>query len=381
MQLISQSNISGKKIIVRADLDVPLKADSYQLTAISRIEDDARLKNLLPTLEFLQERNSKVVIIGHLGRPEGRHDLRFSLEPVGRWLSGQLKINNLQFTIKNTKINNFAGWEIADGVTLLENLRFYAGEEANDEEFATTLATLGEVFVNDAFASCHRAHASIVGLPKLLPAYAGLQLEKEVGNLSKVLENPVHPLVVIIGGAKLETKLPVIENFVDKADYILVGGKIAAELANSFPLTANSSLPRSNRGLQSAVSRQQIIVAGQNNTGRDIDEESIEEFKEKIKKAQMIVWNGPLGVVEEEQFSKGSQNVAEAVLKSGAQTIVGGGDLVAFLRRTGLLERFSFVSSGGGAMLEFLAGKKLPGLAALDGSQLTADPDLIGADS
>lgn len=339
MEFISRSDVSGMKVIVRADLDVPLTTDN-------KIEDDRRLKNLLPTLKFLQERNNKIIIIGHLGRPEGKIDSRFSLEPVGRWLYQQLRIRNDELRMEVIKVDDFTGWRVSDDVTLLENLRFYAGEVANDEEFARKLVAPGEVFVNDAFASCHRSHASIVGLPKLLPAYAGLQLEKEVSNLSEVLENPARPLVVIIGGAKLETKLPVIKNFVEKADYILVGGKIAVD-------TANSTFPEN------------VIVAQQNESGKDISPESQELFLEKIKKAKMIVWNGPLGVVEEEQFAKGTQVVAEAVLKSGAQTIVGGGDLVAFLSRTGLLGQFSFVSSGGGAMLEFLAGKKLPGLKAL----------------
>jgi len=303
---LSDFNFSGKKVLVRCDFD------------------GGRLKENLPTIRYLLKGGSKeVILMGHLGRPEGRvvEDLR--LAPIEEKFRGLLDSKNIIF---------------------LENLRFDKREEENDEGFAKELAGMGDFYVNEAFASSHREHASIVGIPKFLPHCAGLRFASEVENLSKVLENPKKPLVFIIGGAKPETKLPLIAEFVRKADMVLVGGIL--------PKFQNLKLKN-------------VLFADLTEDGFDINSESISEFVEIIKKAGTVVWNGPMGKYEEPGGSEGTRRIGEAIANSDAFKVVGGGDTIAALKKFNLLDKMDYVSTGGGAMLEFLAKGSLPGITAL----------------
>lgn len=335
---IKNVNLKGKRVFVRADLDVPL-------SEFRVIEDETRLVAGMPTIQYLLEKGARVIVGGHLGRPRG-FDKNLSLEPVAKWFSIKYKV----LSIKYKKLEDFDGWEIGENLFLLENLRFYEGEEKNDPEFAQKLAKLADIYVNDAFAMCHRNHASIVGVPSLLSHYAGLRLQKEVEELSNILEKPKRPLVVIIGGQKIETKLPLIEKMEKFADFVLVGGKIAQE-AKKVKANLNKK----------------VIVADSNQEGTDITEESLNQFLSVIKNAKTIVWNGPLGRIGAQKVDseRGTKELAKAIAQSSAYKVIGGGDTTEFVKRIGLFDKFDFVSTGGGAMLTFLSGEKLPGLEAL----------------
>ncbi|HSX58274.1 MAG TPA: phosphoglycerate kinase [Candidatus Saccharimonadales bacterium] len=329
MKSINSEAISGKTVIVRADFDVPVK-DGV-------VEDSTRIEKTIPTLKLLLEKGNKLFIISHLGRPEGK-DPAFSLKLTLPKLK-ELFAREVAFQEDLEKK--------AEGeVVLLENLRFWKAEEANDDLFAKKLASFGEVFVFDCFSVAHRSHASVVGIPKQLPSYAGIEISHEVEELSKIFKNPEHPLIAIIGGAKLETKLPAITNLAKVADKVLVGGKLMFEVENV-------ELP------------QNVLVASDNVDGKDIGEESIETFAKEINSAKMIVWNGPMGVFEEEKYAVGTKKVAELVANSESYSLVGGGDTISALKEINMIEKINFVSVGGGAMLEFLEAKRLPGLEAL----------------
>lgn len=309
-------NFYGKKVLVRGDFDVPLQGE--------KIVDDARIRECLPTVKYLLDSGAKkIILMGHLGRPEGRVVENLRLAPIEEKFRGLLNSKNIIF---------------------LENLRFDKREEENDEGFAKELAGMGDFYVNEAFASSHREHASIVGIPKFLPHCAGLHFASEVENLSKVLENPAKPLVFIIGGAKLETKLPLIADFVRKADMVLVGGIL--------PKFQNLKLKN-------------VLFADLTEDGFDINSESISEFVEIIKKAGTVVWNGPMGKYEDEKYEAGTKKIGEAVAESEGFKVVGGGDTIVALKKFNLLDKMDYVSTGGGAMLEFLAKGILPGIAAL----------------
>ena len=354
LPLLKEAQISGKTVFLRVDLDVPIKAQSSKLKAQSWIEDDARLLAAIPTIEYLLEHGSKVIMAGHLGRPQQKdRDDEFSLKPVAKWLVKRFKIYDLRFK----KIDGFAGWEIMPNLFLLENLRLYEGEEKNDPKFAKKLADLADVYVNDAFAVSHRIHASIVGITKFLPSFAGFHLQKEIENLSQVLQNPRRPLVVVIGGKKIETKLPLVSKMYSVADYILVGGKIA-EAAKEFLKIEH----RKTKGPKAI-----LLVADLNVIRTGILENSLNNFVEIIGLAKTIVWNGTMGmVVNDDDYQHASKRIAGAIIKSKAYTVVGGGDTTEFLRKVHIIDRFSFSSTGGGAMLSFLSGEKLPGLVALE---------------
>lgn len=341
---IKEADIKKKKIFLRADLDVPIKD--------GQIADDTRLKAWLPTLEYLLINQATVYIGGHLGRPQGA-DSKFSLKPVALWIKQQLEIH---LDLKEITENEFKGWDTNGNVILLENLRFYKEEEENDSNFSQKLASLAEIYVNDAFASSHRAHASIVGITEYLPSYAGLRLEKEVGELSKVLENPQRPLVVIIGGAKIETKLPLVEKMHSFADYVLVGGEIAEN--DKVLLKVQHEKVEKRKSI--------LLVADLTPDAKDITQKSAENFVQILQGSATIVWNGPMGKTEEKQYQKATEILANAISQNSAYCIVGGGDTLSFLKEKNLLDKFSFVSTGGGAMLEFLAGVKLPGLEVLE---------------
>lgn len=344
---LKTANIKNKKVFLRLDLDIPLLKDG-------KIEDDTRLKDSLETLDYLLKNGATVFIAGHLGRPKGV-DNKLSLLPIASWYAKELRIakNELQ----KTKIEDFDGFKISDNLYLLENIRFYKGEEANDSEFSKKLASLADIYINDAFAVSHRNHASIVGVARLLPHFAGFRLRKEVETLSSLLENPKRPLVVIVGGAKIETKLPLVEKMHQFADYVLVGGKIAEE-TRTLLRVQHEKVP--NR-------KSVLLVADLNSGETDITPKDAENFLQIINLAKTIVWNGPVGKTEgsEKNLEIGTAKLAKGIAQSGAYTVVGGGDTIGYLKKIGLLEKFSFVSTGGGAMLEFLSGEKLPGLQAL----------------
>ena len=377
MQLLSDIDVSGKRIFLRADLDVPLKDGGLRIKdEVGASVQATRLVNLKPTVEYLLSHGAKqVVIAGHVDRPKG-------FDPV---LSTKNLLKDLE-KILSRSVTFRADFGSGDSslasmaqLLLFENLRFWPGETSNDLEFAKRLAKLADVYVNEAFGNCHREHASMVALPSLLPHAAGLHLEEEVKALSGLLTAPKRPFVAVVGGAKIETKEPLIEHLAKIADYVLVGGEIAKEL------TVDPSTSLRASGSQ-FTDNSKVMVATLTADGKDISNESIHQFQEVIANAKTIVWNGPMGVFEE-GFEAGTVAVAEAILASGSYkeasgesslrsssdghrtaglSVVGGGETTQFLASKGLLSRFSFVSSGGGAMLEFLSGKVLPGLKALD---------------
>lgn len=344
LRSVKNADIKNKTVLLRADLDVPMQN--------AQIGDDSRLKAWFPTLNYLLEEEATIIIVGHLGRPEGK-EAKLTLLPIAKWLQQKFKIQNPK--LKTTQLSEFTGWEITDKIILLENIRFYKEEEKNDPQLAKKLAQLAQVYVNDAFASSHRAHASIVGVTKFLPSFAGLRLLEEVKVLSQVLENPKRPLGVVIGGAKIETKLPLVEKMHGFADYILVGGEI---VENDKILLKIAH--------EKVHSQSMLLMADTIDNKQETTLRSVENFLQVLKNAKTIVWNGPLGKIEEEAYQKGTEILAEGITKIPAFTIVGGGDTIGFLKQKNLLKQFSFVSTGGGAMLEFLAGENLPGLVVLE---------------
>lgn len=329
MKVFTDINIVGKKVIVRGDLDVPLKN--------GQIEDVTRIEKNLATLKELLNKNNQIFLISHVGRPKDR-DPNFSLKLIIPYLEDLLKE---RVTFQENLEENLAG-----KITLLENLRFWAEEEDNNFDFAKNLANFGEIYVNECFSVAHRSHASVAILPTLLPSYFGLELEREVKELQKVLDHPERPLVAIIGGAKLETKLPAITNLAKVADKVLVGGKLMFE-------AENTKLPNN------------VIVAVDHVDHKDIGQETLALFQRAIDPAKTVVWNGPMGLFEEEKYSLGTKKLAEVIANSNSYSLVGGGDTIAALKSINLLSKIDFVSVGGGAMLEFLGGKKLPALVAL----------------
>jgi len=354
MHLLSETNVRDKTVFLRADLDVPV--------VNGEIEDDSRLVSAIPTIEYLLRQNAKIVIGGHLGRPNGI-DKNLSLEPIAKWFGIKYKV----LSIKQGARGEFAGWEIGENIFLLENLRFYEGEEKNDPEFSKKLAGLADIYVNEAFANSHRNHASVAGVPKYLPHCAGLHLQQEIEVLSKVLENPERPLVVVIGGAKLETKIPLVESMHRIADYVLVGGKLANETRTLIKMQHEKL-----EGRKSA-----LLIADLNADQTDVTEKSVENFLQIIGLAKTVVWNGPIGKISEDKAEMaeseiGSRKLAEGLVKSSAYIVIGGGDTVGFLGKACFLDNFAcmpksrcLLSTGGGAMLSFLSGEKLPGIEAL----------------
>ena len=328
MHSIAEADVNGKKVIVRADLDLAENNGQFETF---------RLQRLLPTLKSIRQQGGTIRIIAHRGRPEGV-DPNLSLAPVAALLTEQLG-QEVSFG-GDLLVNPNPTGEIV----LFENLRFNRGEEANSTDFTDSLAQLGEIYVNESFATSHRDHASIVSLPKLLPHFAGLNLLEEIKNLSKVIESPEHPLVVIVGGIKVETKRPLLDYMQNIADYILVGSSLMKDLV----ATAKIIVPSDTIG-----------------DGQDIGVATVAHFTQVISSAKMIVWNGPLGKYEDNRFAGGTKAIAQAIVATNAYSVVGGGDTIASLDEMGLISRVSFVSTGGGAMLEFLSGKKLPGIEAL----------------
>jgi phosphoglycerate kinase len=338
---VHDADVAGKRVVVRSDLNVPLDG--------GRIADDTRIRASLPTLQLLLERDAaRVTVCSHLGRPKGE-DPQYSMQPVRERLLQLLD---------------------DDRVHVLENTRFNAGETKNDPEFARELAGDNELFVEDAFGSVHRAHASTVGVAELLPAYAGLLLERELAELGKLLGEVEHPFVLISGGAKVDDKLGVLQNLGGKADAVLVGGKMAEQLREHNPLSFDVVLPTDVVAASEFAEEADARVAPYDDLpegwlGLDIGPETREAFARQIADARTIFWNGPMGVFEWPRFAEGTKAVAEAVARSDAYSIVGGADSARALTELGLEDEISWLSTGGGAALELLEGKELPGVAVI----------------
>lgn len=341
LKKLSKEVVLGKRVFLRADLDVPIKD--------GQIDDETRLLSWSESLDILLEASKEIIIAGHLGRPNGIEE-KYTLLPVAKWLANKLSVD-----ISDVTQGEFKAWRIGEKVNLLENLRFYEAEEENDPIFSEKLAKLADVYVNDSFSTSHRKHSSIVGIASLIPSFAGISLSREVESLSEVLDNPDRPLVVVIGGAKIETKLPLVEKMHHFADYVLVGGEIAEQDKILLKIQHEKK-----EGKISA-----LLVADLTEDGLDITSKSAENFVQIINTARTVIWNGPMGMIEKEDSTGGTLMVAKGIIQSNAKSIVGGGDSLSFLNKERMIDKFSFVSMGGGAMLEFLSGETIPGIEVL----------------
>jgi phosphoglycerate kinase len=380
--------VAGKKVLVRVDFNVPIKE--------GKILDDTRMRRALPTIKYLQEQGAKVILMTHLGRPKGQVVPEMSVRQLVPHLSELLGQEVLFAADCGGPESQKVAAELQAGqVAILENVRFYPGEEKNDLDFAKELAGLGEVYVNDAFGTAHRAHSSTEGISRFLPAVSGFLMEKEITALSEALDNPAQPFVVILGGAKVSDKISVIENLLKKAAYLLIGGAMANTFlkAQGYAMgaskveedqleTAQKLLKKAEASGVTMLLPQDVVVAHElsaeaegkvcdlgeipeNGMALDIGDKTVEAFSQIIAKAKTIVWNGPLGVYEYPQFARGTNKIAQAAASSQGKTIVGGGDVVAAVEKSGLADSIYHISTGGGASLEFLEGKVLPGVAAL----------------
>jgi 3-phosphoglycerate kinase len=345
MKTLNDIDVREKRVLVRCDFDVSLDEQG-------NILEPLRIEKAVPTIQYLIKNEAKIILIGHIDRPGGQVVESLRMKPVQKKLSELL---GLPIVIASDCIGPevekiVQEMKIGD-VLLLENIRFHKEEEENDEGFARRLAKLGEIYINDAFANSHRKHASMVGLAKLLPAGAGFNLEKEIETLGKMMENPEKPLVVIVGGKKIETKARFINKISEIADFVLVSGLIKKEMEEKGTILSHME--------------KIIQPIDEDEGGKDIGPKTIELFKEKISKAKTIFWNGPFGKIEEERFAKGTEEIVKAIIESKAFSVVGGGETIEFINKMNLFSQFNYVSTGGGAMLTFLAGEEMPGIEAL----------------
>lgn len=403
---VKDIDVRGKRVLVRVDFNVPLDSDR-------NITDDRRIEAALPTIKYLIDNGGRVILMSHLGRPKaddsGKADAssvaKYNLDPVAKRLSDLLgkPVRKMDDCIGDDAKK--AAMDMSDGdVILLENVRFYKAEEKNDPDFARQLAELGEVYVNDAFGTAHRAHASTEGVTKYLPGVAGFLMEKELDYLGKALEDPERPFVAILGGVKVSDKITVIDNLLNKVDTLIIGGAMTYTFLNAqgygvgnsmvdtagLELAKNALQKAKDKGIElilpadavevklpadfdipSGVPQDVDIAVAPSSAmlegyrGLDIGPESIKLFSGKIRAAKTVVWNGPMGVFEDPRFAKGTLGVAEAMAECDGTTIVGGGDSAAAVEQLGYADKIDHVSTGGGASLEFLEGKELPGVAAL----------------
>ena len=386
---VKDIDLKNKKVLVRCDFNVPMDENK-------NITDNRRIVAALPTIKYLLEQNCKVVLCSHLGRPKGEFKPEFSLKPVAKELSkllGQevIMAEDVIGEDAKNKAENLKNGE----VLLLENVRFHREETDNDPEFAKKLASFGEVFVNDAFGTAHRAHASTEGVTKYLPAVSGFLIEKELKFLGEALENPERPFVAILGGSKVSDKIGVIENLLEKVDTLIIGGGMAYTFFKAQGYSIGDSLCEEDKCdlaleiMEKAKQKKvKFLLPIDNKVGKefkpdtesktvksteipdgweglDIGEETIKLYKEELQNAKTIVWNGPLGVFEFDQFAVGTNEIAKALGDIDAIKIIGGGDSAAAVEKAGLADKMTHISTGGGASLEFLEGKKLPGIEAL----------------
>ncbi len=389
-QTIDDVVLRDKRVIIRADFNVPLD-DSHQIT------DDTRIRSTLPTINRAVDDGAKVILCSHLGRPNGTFDPKYSLAPVAKRL-GRLMGKDILFAPDciGPAVEGLVAKMKAGDVLLLENLRFHQGEEENDDNFSKALAALGDVYINDAFGAAHRTHASIVGITKFIPASAaGFLLKKEIEYLEGAVENPVRPFVAILGGAKVSGKIGVIENLGKRVDKVIIGGGMAFTFLKAKGLEIGNSLVENDmldfaKGIEDhALSRGvkfylpvDCVVATSHEPGAeskivpvqeipkgwyalDIGPASVKLFNEAVQNAKTILWNGPMGVFEIDAYARGTLAMAHAIADAYALTIVGGGETALAVHRAGESENMSFISTGGGAALELLEGKQLPGLTAL----------------
>ncbi len=388
---LNKNQLAGKRVLVRVDFNVPLNEEL-------EITDDTRIKAALPTIKYLTSHQAKVILISHLGRPKGKVVEKLRLDPVARRLKELFKQD-----IK--KVNDCIGEEVEKVISnmqkgeviLLENLRFYPEEEKNDDEFSKKLASLADIFVNDAFGTAHRAHASTVGVAKMLPSYSGFLMAREIEVLNNLLEYPEKPFIVILGGAKISGKIEIIQNLLDIADKILIAGGMSYtclaakgyEVGNSLLEKYDLDVVRKilNRAEEKGnkiilpvdlVITKEISEKAESKTveinnipeggiGVDLGDKSLAIFEREIKKAKTIFWNGPVGVFEIEKYAKGTNKIAKilADMHGKAVTVIGGGDSISAIENAGLTGKMTHISTGGGASLEFLGGKKLPGIEIL----------------
>ncbi|ARU61467.1 phosphoglycerate kinase [Tumebacillus avium] len=384
-------DVKGKRVLVRCDFNVPLDG--------AKITDDTRIVAAMPTIRYLIESGARVILASHLGRPKGEVNAKYSLEPVAERLSELLGKN-----VEKTQDSIGAAVQervslLQDGdVLLLENVRFHAGEEKNDPELAKEFAALADVFVNDAFGTAHRAHASTAGIAQYLPAVAGFLMEKEINFMGGALEDPNRPFTAIIGGAKVSDKITVIENLLGKVDQMIIGGGMANTFLKAMGYKLGNSLVEEDKlQLASALLGkaesmgvmlflpEDLVVASEFKADAehkvvdaelegvpdgwmalDIGPKSMRTFELVVNRSNTIIWNGPMGVFEMDAFAKGTMSVAQSVAKCTGTTIVGGGDSVAAVEKSGVSDKMSHISTGGGASLEFLEGKALPGVVALN---------------
>ncbi|MCU0496923.1 MAG: phosphoglycerate kinase [Anaerolineae bacterium] len=387
---VRDADFNGKRVLVRVDFNVPLEGDT--------ITDDTRIRSAVPTLQYILEQSPRAVILmSHLGRPKGGPTPEFSLRPIAPALAALLgqEVAFVEDTVGD-QVSAAIDQLPQGGVLLVENTRFYKGEEKNDPDLAQKMAALGDIFVNDAFGTAHRAHASNVGVSTHLPAYSGLLMEKEIDYLATALENPQRPFVAILGGAKVSDKIAVIEALLDKCDKLLIGGGMANTFfkaqghAMGKSLVEDEALETAKMLLQKGgdklilpsdavlgdkfeegANTQTIAVSAGVPEGwaiYDIGPETIQAYQAHLNGAKTVVWNGPMGVFEMPTFAKGTFAIAQALAgetAKGATTIIGGGDSVAAVEQSGLADQITHISTGGGASLEMLEGKELPGVAAI----------------
>lgn len=393
-KVITDLEVRSKRVIVRVDFNVPMSK-----TEEGKITDNARIVAALPTIKYLIENNAKVILLSHLGRPKGEAKKEFSLAPVAKELSKLLN-KDVKFLQSNLVVDDNVKDEVLklkDGeVALLENTRFRNEETKNIDDFSKELAELGELYINDAFGTSHRAHCSNVGLCKFLPSAVGFLVEKEISIMGKALSNPERPFVAILGGAKVSDKITVIENLIEKVDSIIIGGGMAFTFLKSLGYSVGKSLLEDDKVdfakelIEKAKSKNvkillpiDVVVSkefsndsefkivnidsiGDDYMGLDIGEKTVKLFSDEINNAKTVVWNGPMGVFEMSNFAKGTFKIAKAIAESEAISIIGGGDSASAAEKSGYKDKITHISTGGGASLEFLEGKILPGIDSID---------------
>lgn len=391
---VKDLNVEGKKVLVRVDFNVPLSKDGNHT-----ISDDTRIKAALPTIDYLLENNAKVILMSHLGRPKGEANPEFSLKPVAEWLENHYG-EKFHFLPSDVVVDEKVKEEVEKlengNLALLENTRYVKGETKNDPEFAKELSSLADLFVNDAFGTSHRAHASNVGVANNLESAVGFLIQKEIEIMGKALENPEKPFVSILGGAKVSDKIGVIENLISKVDYILIGGGMAYTFLKAQGKEIGKSLLEEDKMdlslelIKKAEANnvkillpKDVVIADEikedaeteivdidniptDKEALDIGPKTAKEYADIIKKAKTVVWNGPMGVFEVKVFANGTNEVAKALADSSATTIVGGGDSALAIEEAGYKDKITHVSTGGGASLEFLEGKTLPGIDCIN---------------